>query len=595
MSRHLASPVLFLALTAAGHGASIYVDVSNCPNPGDGSIGDPYCSIQTAIDNAADTDEIEVAAGTYLEAINFNGKAVTLRSADGPEVTTIDGTGSFHVVQCVTGEGPETVLDGFTITGGHAVGRDDPDFKGGGMYNSGSSPTVRDCIFTGNFASADCGFSVCGGGGMCNNLAGGPTVTDCTFIGNDGGERGGGLLTAGSFTTVSGCTFIGNTSVRGGGMSCTSSGGAVVTDCVFMENTADNSGGGAYSAGASLTMEDCTFVANSAGFGGGLYASGATVVSCTFDHNTSGRGGGVYNGGAAIVDCLFIGNMGGDGGGLYNQGVGSVTGCVFTGNTSPGDGGGLAAAGSGSVAGCTFVGNTANRGGGMHTGFSTVTNCRFNGNQAAVSGGGLSILVGFPEEGPTITNCTFSDNSAAVGGGIRAGGIGSPTMVNCVLWGNSPSEILGTLVASYSNVQGGYPGTGNINADPRFVDPAGDDYRLAPGSPCIDTGDNDAVPAGVSADLDGNGRFVDDPYSPDGGNGDPPIVDMGAYEFQGACPWDCGDGDGEVGIIDFLALLAQWGRTGTPCDFDGTGVGINSFLDLLAAWGPCPPATSSPS
>ena len=54
------------------------------------------------------------------------------------------------------------------------------------------------------------------------------------------------------------------------------------------------------------------------------------------------------------------------------------------------------------------------------------------------------------------------------------------------------------------------------------------------------------------------------------------------------CPWDCASvGDGEVGILDFLALLAQWGNP-TPCDFDGAGVGITDFLSLLAHWGPCP-------
>ena len=54
-----------------------------------------------------------------------------------------------------------------------------------------------------------------------------------------------------------------------------------------------------------------------------------------------------------------------------------------------------------------------------------------------------------------------------------------------------------------------------------------------------------------------------------------------------ACPGDCGDGDGMVGIVDFLALLAQWGQVGTPCDLDGGGVGIVDFLELLANWGPC--------
>jgi len=54
------------------------------------------------------------------------------------------------------------------------------------------------------------------------------------------------------------------------------------------------------------------------------------------------------------------------------------------------------------------------------------------------------------------------------------------------------------------------------------------------------------------------------------------------------CPWDCGDEDGTVGIVDFLALLAEWGQVGTACDFDGGGVGITDFLELLATWGPCP-------
>ena len=77
------------------------------------------------------TDEIIVAPGTYFETINFLGKAIWLHGSDGAEVTTIDGTGFFHVVRCVSGEGPNTILDGFTITGGNADGEDFPDLVGG--------------------------------------------------------------------------------------------------------------------------------------------------------------------------------------------------------------------------------------------------------------------------------------------------------------------------------------------------------------------------------------------------------------------------------------------------------------------------------
>ena len=58
----------------------------------------------------------------YPEAIDFLGKAITVRSSGGAAVTTIDGTGAFHVVQCVSGEGADTELDSFTVTGGNANG-----------------------------------------------------------------------------------------------------------------------------------------------------------------------------------------------------------------------------------------------------------------------------------------------------------------------------------------------------------------------------------------------------------------------------------------------------------------------------------------
>ena len=57
---------------------------------------------------------------------------------------------------------------------------------------------------------------------------------------------------------------------------------------------------------------------------------------------------------------------------------------------------------------------------------------------------------------------------------------------------------------------------------------------------------------------------------------------------EAPCKWDCGDGDGTVGIVDFLALLGQWGQNDTSCDFDGGGVDIVDFLKLLSNWGPCP-------
>jgi hypothetical protein len=84
-----------------------------------------------------------------------------------------------------------------------------------------------------------------------------------------------------------------------------------------------------------------------------------------------------------------------------------------------------------------------------------------------------------------------------------------------------------TPTVTYSDIQGGYPGVGNIDADPLFVDAAGGDLRLSTGSPCIDAANGPWAP---EFDLDGNPR-VDDTATPNTGLG-PPWADIGAYEYQ---------------------------------------------------------------
>jgi hypothetical protein len=450
--------VAVAVLASAAQADTIYVDIDNCPGPGSGTKGDPYCSIQTAINNAVDTDEIVVAPGTYVEAINFLGKAVTLRSDLGPHLTTIDGGGeSFYrtVVTCDSGEGPDTILHGFTITGAYEFS------TGGGMSNLSSSPTVTNCTFSQNLAAH--------GGGMSNDNGSKPTVINCTFSGN-WAHRGGGMFNHDSDPTVIGCTFSGNFSVL--------------------------------------------------------------------------HGGGMWN-----------------------------------------------------------IGSNA-----------TVINCTFNGNASELIGGGMMINAG------------------------------NPILISCIFWGNAPEEVWDwsdSLVVTYSNVQGGWPGQGNIGADPLFVrqsdsdcclpnhyttgcaDPAceaivceaepyccdeewgaycpalaivlcGDlcsrDLHLQPGSPCIDAGDNTAVPEGITTDLDGNPRFVDDPDTMDTGYGDPPLVDMGAYEYQGLpCPWDL-SGNGNVDVVDLLMVIGSWGPcAGCPADFNEDGlVNVVDLLALIANFGPCP-------
>ncbi|MCZ6652153.1 MAG: right-handed parallel beta-helix repeat-containing protein [Planctomycetota bacterium] len=513
-----------------------------------------YATIQAAID-AICGGEVVVAPGTYFESINFNGKAITVRSTDptDPDVvarTIINGGASGSVVTCASGEGPDTQLSGLTITNGNAS-------YSGGMSNDSTSPTVTNCSFIGNSANL--------GGGMFN-FTSSPTVTNCTFSGNvaydlDGG--GAGMYNENSSPTVTNCTFSGNTAdFWGGGMFNLFSSNPTVTDCTFSGNSATFKGGGMFNFISSPTVTNCTFSGNETidQDGGGMYnelVSNPAVAKCTFSGNTAEfSGGGMYNSGSSptVTDCIFNDNTAAVGGGMMNLS-----------GSSP-----------------------------------TVTNCTFSGNTGSSTGGGG--MSNWYDSSPTVTNCTFSGNTAGYSGGgmYNYGNTSNPTVTNCILWNNVPNEISddvgSTTTASYSDISGGFPGAGNIDADPMFLDPDNGDFRLSSGSPCIDAGDNTAVPVDITTDLDGHPRFVDDPIMDDTGLGDCLIVDMGSYEFQEGTPECCRDcptddnDDGDTGPIDLATLLGAWGSVedATCLDANGDGdIGPFDLATLLGTWGPC--------
>ncbi len=477
----------------------------------------PGQSIQEAIDDPGmgnfPGDQIVVNPGTYNEAINFNGKAIILRSSAGAEVTIIDGTGFLHVVQCVSGEGPNTVLDGFTITGGVALGAF-PDDSGGGMLNLSSSPTVTNCTFSGNLAFE--------GGGMFNRLSS-PTVTNCTFSENFVGGMWNLLF---SFPEVTNCTFNGND--------------------IGMVNEIDS----------SPTVTNCTFSGNSAAgmfneddFDSFLWPK---VTDCTFSGNL---GVGMSNSGSSpmVSNCTFNGNTGrGMSNGLLSRP--SVSNCTFSGNSALFRGGGMSNNDSRPrVTNCTFSGNSAGgpntsegRGGGMANSNGSepvVANCTFSGNSATainpsnVSGGGMHN----DDSNPSVYNCVFWGDIAPTGSEISNSGGSVPLFVACDIQGSGGSGF-GTWASSL-----GLDGGGNIDDDPLFVDADGpddipgteDDNLRLMGGPCVDMGFNFLVPTDlvdldgdgdtneqVPLDLDGNDRFIDGDY--DGGV----RVDMGAYEFD---------------------------------------------------------------
>jgi predicted outer membrane repeat protein len=235
--------------------------------------------------------------------------------------------------------------------------------------------------------------------------------------------------------------------------------------------------------------------------------------------STSANGGGVLIGSFStptITNCIITGNQAFAGGGIScgESSAPWITNSIIQNNSVTGD---------------TDLSN----GGGIHISPSaspTITNCIIHNNTSGRNGGGLA----FYNAEPTIVNCTFSNNTAAGTGGAIActNPLQGTAVANSILWGDNPGEIScdSEISVTYSDIQDGYAGEGNINADPMFVDQANGDFHLQEDSPCIDAGDNSA-PALPATDIDGDARKMDDPAVDDTGNGTPPIVDMGADEY----------------------------------------------------------------
>jgi predicted outer membrane repeat protein len=272
-------------------------------------------------------------------------------------------------------------------------------------------------------------------------------------------------------------------------------------------------------------IQGFTITNASAYLGAGVLAlpASATVIDCVFESNSAGHAGGaIYQdtqdgtGGLALVNCAFNGNYAEDAGGAvlaYGSSF-TATGCVFVNNDTV-----LGAGAIGylvdvaDVVDCLFADNDGGSlGGGIVDGAasSRIVNCAFSRNRASVRGAG--VVTGSLT---SIINCTFSGN---VGYGVTTSG--ADIFANCILWGSTVGEIDGPAVVSFSNIQGGWPGTGNIDEDPLFVQPGTDNVRLSIGSPCVNAGDNDAIPPDITTDIDGNPRII-------GG-----VVDMGAYEGE---------------------------------------------------------------
>lgn len=309
------------------------------------------------------------------------------------------------------------------------------------------------------------------------------------------------------------------------------------------------------------------------GNGARHWVDGFTIRGGNADGTGLERGGGGISsqiGTKYVRNCYFVDNRGTVGGALLTQlSILQIERSTFEGNEALTQGGALFATASCSVTDSLFIGNRAGlRGGAVYanqgladTGGIPVTrfqNCEFRGNLADRGGAAfVGVLNVTGAAGRAIwSGCTFAGNGAFLEGAAVAAPPQFESnlqidIVNSILWGNRSvqgSTLSGNL-SSFTKVEsciieGGFPGTNVVSVNPRFVDLAGGDLRLRPGSPAIDAGSNDLVLRDTNDqdkdddfvektpfDRSGASRRQDDPATPDTGQGTGPVTDLGAYEF----------------------------------------------------------------
>jgi len=283
----------------------------------------------------------------------------------------------------------------------------------------------------------------------------------------------------------------------------------------------------------ALCVVDCQAADRGFTFQG--FSSAARLEGVTVTNGSAANGGGILFKGVSptIRNCRLLGNLatGTGGGGVALESAASprLIGCMISGNEVSGTNGG---------AGLWNVG-----------GSPVLVNCVVSGNSTVgiglVGGGMYTTQYG----NPVIANCAFYGNSGYDGSGLYCSFYSNPTVVSSVFWANTPGSsgkpivqaFAAVATVTYSDVEGGFTGTGNFASNPVFVDADGpdgvlgngdDDFALARFSPCTDAGNSSAPAlAGITTDLAGQPRFVDDAGVANTGNGAPP-VDVGPCERQ---------------------------------------------------------------
>ncbi|MFH1999999.1 MAG: right-handed parallel beta-helix repeat-containing protein, partial [Planctomycetota bacterium] len=338
-------------------------------------------------------------------------------------------------------------VDAMTVLRGFTLrngwGAGEPTLSGGGITCIHSAPKIEYNVIEQNEAAY-------GGGGICC-IDSAPVIEHNVFQENESGYAGGGLY----------CRNIVNAPENA----------AQIAHNEFRANRAEMYGGGIFCRECdpeirqnSIELNECL---DPGGMGGGIacWESAPTI----FDNDILTNEALFFGGGISLwfADALLDRNR-------------------IHGNQAGDTGGGVAC---------------------LHS-MPVLTNLSIYENAAGVSGGGLSCTA---DSQVVLTHNTFYANQAAVSGGALFSQNISTRVCNTIVWGNTAplgSQLQGTgFDVTYCNVQGGFPGAGNIDQDPRMIDPAGGDFHIALDSPCLDQGDA-LAPHLPEIDFEGDRRLA---------------------------------------------------------------------------------------
>ncbi len=478
--------------------------------------GQPYTTIQSAINAAQNGDTVLVAPGTYTENINFNGKAITVTSSGGPAVTTIIGGKQAATVAFINNEARSSVLSYFTVSGGG----DGTSFAAqagaqGGIAILLASPTITGNIITG----AGCyGIGSQAGSPLIQNNTVSHTHVN-SYTNSCGDGDGSGIWLTGFSNPYGNFPIppqqppqVLHNLIE------------LNTECAAINTDTPGGAGIAVRHGTTPVIAYNIIRKNSivqpsmyGGFGGGIlvFAAGATVANNLIYGNTAVSGGGgiaVANFGTGATPVILVNNTVADNGTLPSEGI--VTGGeqLYFGGYSP-----------------------------VH-----LENNLLSGNTTSPT------MVCFETSSPIDPTAplpvTFVDNDIFNSGGPTTGGFNGSSC-------NYPVNA-----------------SGNQSADPLFVSNFGIDYHLTRSSPAIDAGSNASLTGfSLNIDLDGNPRVQDT-------TGDGCTVDIGAYEYPGTNP-ACGTQLTLTSSLNPSTLGQPVTFTAQPTSAHGQATGTIQFSD----------------